>query len=95
MEPKEIIDLAHEIHKKEILAAQLDFFIKTSKEKIKKALETKHIMEFPAEDLIIILKNVPETKIADADAMKAAGVFDNFSKLKKGYTSVTIKEIKS
>ena len=95
MDIKEITKLAHDIHEKELLIAELDAFIKSKKKVIKEALEEKEMMECIAGDLAIVLKNVPETMIADTDAMKAAGIFDDYSKPKKGYTSVTIKEIKA
>lgn len=91
MEHKEIAELAQQIYEKEKAAAELNKSVKDLKERIKKDLKEKEIMQCLVGDYAIILKDVPETKIADADVMKAAGIFDEYSKLKAGYTSVSVK----
>ena len=77
---------------------QIDELQKKSKrleDELKKMMEEGSVCEFNAGSLNVTLKKIQETKIADVDALKAAGIFDQYSKTKKGYTSLTIKEIKT
>ena len=93
MEHKEIAELAQQIYEKEKAAAELTKSVKEMKERIKQAIKEKGMMEYLAGDYTVILKDVPVTRIADTDAMKAAGIFDEYSKPKAGYTSVSVKAI--
>lgn len=91
MEKETLVEMARQIYEKEKAIAELNKSVKDLKERIKKDLKEKEIMQCLVGDYAIIIKDIPETKIADTDAMKAAGIFDEYSKLKAGYTSVSVK----
>ena len=94
MDNKDMIDLVNKIYEKEALVDALTKEVKRMKDDLKSEFEKQGMTEFSAGGLSAFIKVVPETKIADVDAMKAAGIFDDYSKTKKGYTSLTIKEVK-
>lgn len=73
---------------------QLQAESKELETKLKSYMSTNAINEMEAENLLVTLKNCPETFIADTEALKRDGIFDKYSKIKKGYVSLTIKEKK-
>ncbi len=93
MDNKDMIDLVNKIYEKEALVNVLTKDVKSMKDKLKSEFEKHGMTELSAGGLSAVIKVVPETKIADTDAMKAAGIFDQYSKIKNGYTSLTIKEV--
>lgn len=94
MENKDMIDLVNKIYEKDAELAALTKEVKAMKDELKNEMENQKLTEFKAGGLSAALKFVPETLIADTDAMKAAGVFEKYSKVKKGYNALSIKEIK-
>jgi intracellular sulfur oxidation DsrE/DsrF family protein len=86
--------LAIEIFEYKKKINELDKKSKELENQLKKMMEEGSICEFNAGSLNVTLKKIQESLIPDVDALKAAGVFDQYSKIKKGYTSLTIKEIK-
>ena len=95
MDNKEMIDLVNKIFAKEAELDALTKEVKSMKDELKTEFENQSMTEFTAGGLTAVLKYIPETKIADTDALKAAGIFDEYSKIKKGYTALTVKEAKA
>ena len=90
-----MIDLVNKIFAKEAELNTLTKEVKSMKDELKTEFENQNMTEFTAGGLTAVLKYIPETKIADTDALKAAGIFDEYSKIKKGYTALAIKEAKA
>ena len=94
METEEAQKLAKEIFAYHKQIDELDKKSKLLEKKLKEMMEESSICEFNADNINVVLKRIPETLIADTDALRAAGIFDQYSKIKKGYTSLTVKEVK-
>lgn len=87
-------NLAQQIHE---YKKKIDEMTKASKkleQQLKDYMSSNAINEMESGPLLVTLKQYPETYIADTDALKAAGIFDKYSKIKAGYASLLIKEKK-
>ena len=82
-----IFDLRRQ--KKEIEAA-----LSPLESKVKKEFAAENVLDQDIGAYTVHIKKMPETRVVDTEKLKAAGLFEQYSKLRKGSESVMVTERK-
>lgn len=83
---REIYERTQEIDR---LQKELDAY----KSRVKETMAKAKVANVKTKSFDITTKITADTMIADTAAMKAAGIFEKYSKVKKGYTSLYISPL--